>query len=157
MNASKWMNLVAFSTVSMMMSPGASADAGAAVHVLQAGRYTLRASAMPSARLAASTARDHGIERAPELAVLNVVVLERRDDGAKVTVPALVNARKENLLGQSEAEPMFEVKENGRISDVGEFGFAPLRKLHFVLEVLPAGSDDGLRTDFEDRLVISAH
>lgn len=128
--------------------------AGPPVHVAEFGRYTLRANAIPSDLLPAASARKHGIERARDRGVLNLVVLERRPDGSQATVAAEVAARQENLLGQSDAVEMRAIRENSRVSYLGTFGFAPLRNFRFMLRVRPAGSDETLTTAFEDRFVV---
>lgn len=128
--------------------------AGPQEHVAEFGAYTLRANAIPSDVLPASTARRHGIERAPDRGVLNVLILERRGDGRQVTVRATVTARKENLLDQGEAVAMRPVAENGRVSYLGTFAFAPLRNFRFSISALPSGADQPLTIEFEDRFVL---
>lgn len=127
--------------------------AGPPVHVSEFGPYTLRASAIGSEVLPPGTAERHDIDRAADRGVLNLVILERRD-GRQVTVPATVTASKDNLLGQNEEIAMREVRENGRVSYLGSFGFAPLRNLRFTITARPAGSSDTLRIEFEDRFLV---
>uniref|UniRef100_UPI0017FC4AA4 DUF4426 domain-containing protein n=1 Tax=Methylibium sp. TaxID=2067992 RepID=UPI0017FC4AA4 len=123
------------------------------VHVAESGRYTLRANAIRSELLPAVSAERHGIRRAPDRGVLNLVILERRD-GRRATVPARVTAVKQNLLGQSETIEMRRVDANGRVSYLGTFGFAPLRNFTFRITAQPEGSDEPLTIEFEDRFVV---
>lgn len=127
--------------------------AGPPVHVSESGRYALRANAINSEFLPPGTAARHGIDRASDRGVLNLAVLEG-EGTARVTVPAKVSATKDNLLGQVEEIEMREVLDNGRVSYVGTFGFAPLRNLHFTITARPAGSRETLRLQFEDRFEV---
>lgn len=124
--------------------------AGPAVHVQEFGRYTVQANAVGSEVLAEGAAAQHGIERAADRGVLNVVVLERQGE-RRVTVPARVTAVKDNLLGQTEPIDMREIRQNGRVSYLGTFGFAPLRNFRFTLTVQPEGRSEPLTLEFEDR------
>jgi len=126
---------------------------GPQVHVAEFGRYTLRANAISSDFLPAGPAERHGIERAADRGVLNLVILESRE-GRQLTVPARVTAIKHNLLGQSEPIEMRAIEENGRVSYLGTFGFAPLRNFRFTITAQPAGSDAPLRIEFEDRFIV---
>jgi len=128
--------------------------AGPPVHVSEFGRYTLRANVVRSEVLSASTAKRHGIERASDRAVLNLVILERQGK-RQVTLPARVTASTHNLIGQSEAIEMRAIKANGRVSYVGTFGFAPLRNFRITMTQLPVGTNEQLEIEFEDRLVVT--
>jgi len=123
------------------------------MHVSEFGRYTLRANAISSDVLAASTAKRHGIDQASDRGVLNLVILERQGK-RQVTVRAEVTASKHNLLGQSEEIEMRAIKENGRVSYLGTFGFAPLRNFRFTITALPVGASEPLKIEFEDRFVV---
>jgi hypothetical protein len=125
----------------------------AQVHVVEGGAYTLRANAVHSDELPSSTASQHGIERAADRGVLNVVVLERRD-GRQRPVRAQVHAARFNLLGQEEPIEMRAVEANGRVSYLGSFGFGPLRNMLFRVTATPAGSSDALTVEFEERFVV---
>ncbi len=48
---------------------------------------------------------------------------------------------------------MREIEENGRVSYLGTFDFAPLRNLRFTVAAQPAGSET-LTIEFEDRFVL---
>lgn len=126
--------------------------AGPPMHVVEIGGYTLRANAISSDTLPPGTAEPHNIERAADRGVLNLVILERRD-GRRFTVPAAVTAQKHNLLGQSEEIVMRAIEENGRVSYLGTFGFAPLSHLRFTITAQPAGSAP-IKIEFEDRFVV---
>lgn len=124
----------------------------AQVQVTERGVYTLRANAIPSDRLPNSTASTHGIEPAADRAVLNVVVLERRG-GQDRTVPARIDATRQNLLGQVEPIEMRAVRENDRVSYLGTFTFGPLRNQRFTVTATPDGSSESLTVEFDERFV----
>ncbi len=127
--------------------------AGPQVHVSEFGRYTLRANAISSDVLPTSTAKRHGIEQASDRGVLNLVILER-EGKRQVTVRAEVTASKDNQLGQHEEIEMRAIEENGRVSYLGTFRFAPLRNFRFTITALPAGASEPLKIEFEDRFVV---
>ncbi len=128
----------------------AAGRGGSAVHVSEFGRYTLRANAVDSESLAPGTAENHGIERAADRAVLNLVILERKD-GRQLPVRAEVSATQRNLLGQTEAIEMREIEQNGRVSYLGTFEFAPLRNFSFSITARPADGGEPMTIEFEDR------
>lgn len=130
-------------------APGRS---GPAVHVAEFGRYTLRANAVDSEALAADAAQRHGIERAADRGVLNLVILETMN-GRREPVRAKVTATQRNLLGQSTAIEMREIEWNGRASYLGTFGFSPLRNFSFTITAQPAGGGEPMTITFEDRLL----
>ncbi|MBA3595892.1 MAG: DUF4426 domain-containing protein [Methylibium sp.] len=130
----------------------AAGRGGPAVQVSEFGRYTLRANAVNSESLAPGTAENHGIERAADRAVLNLVVLERKD-GRQMPVRAEVSATQRNLLGQTEAIEMREIEQNGRVSYLGTFGLAPLRNFSFTITARPVGGGEPMTIEFEDRLI----
>lgn len=126
--------------------------ARAQVHISESGSYTLRANVLSSEALPAGTAAKHGIERAPDRGVLNLVIL--RGKGVTTTVNAKVVVGKRNLLGQSESIAMREVNENGYVSYLGTFGFSPLHTFNFSISAQPEGSDEAITLEFEDRLAV---
>ncbi|MCY7372001.1 MAG: DUF4426 domain-containing protein, partial [Polaromonas sp.] len=103
--------------------------------------------------LSASTAMRHGIERASDRAVLNLVILERQGK-RQVTLPARVTASTHNLIGQSEAIEMRAIRANGRVSYFVTFGFAPLRNFRITMTALPVGTNEPLEIEFEVRLLV---
>lgn len=86
--------------------------------------------------------------------MLNLLILERQSDGRQATVPATVSARRDNLLDQSEAIEMRPITENGRVSYLGTFAFAPLRNFRFSISARPTGIEQPLAIEFEDRFVV---
>ncbi|MGK2957394.1 MAG: DUF4426 domain-containing protein [Acidimicrobiales bacterium] len=143
-------------TLAAALAGAQAADAAGQpqVHVAKFGAYTLRANAIQSNVLPASMARQHGIERAADRGVLNLVILERKPGGRDVTMSAEVSVRQENLLGQSETIKMRAIEENGRVSYLGTFGFASRRTFRFAISARPVGSDQALTIKFEDRFVV---
>lgn len=126
---------------------------GPQTHVAEFGRYTLRAGAIRSSALPASTAEQHGIDQASDRGILNLVIL-KRDGKRRVTVPAEVTASIDNLLGQREEIEMRAVEENGRVSYLGTFAFAPQRNFRFTITARPEGAGEPMKIEFEDRFVV---
>lgn len=120
--------------------------------VVEFDDYTLRANVTRTDLLPDAMARQYGIQPAPDLFLLNVVVLETRPDREPVTVSANVSAQHEILVGQVETIEMREVEANGFISYIGTLDAGSRRILQLVLEALPAGSDQPLQMTFEVQL-----
>jgi hypothetical protein len=126
-----------------------AAAASAQVHESVTADHVLRGNVVGSMALPEPQARQHGIPRDPEHAVLNVVVLRRGTPTASVR--ARVEAR---LVGATSVRhlPMREVAANGGISYVGSFRFAPGTMVDVIVEARPAGTQRTLSLRFEDRL-----
>lgn len=143
-------NLIVLLTVSLLILLAQLANAQAE-HVIQAGSYTLRASALNSEFIPSSVAKEHNIDRAPDRGVMNVVVLRKNAGGKDATVPAEVIAYQRNLIGQRETIEMRPVKQNDRITYLGTFDFDSPSNLHFIIEAKPQGSDENITLEFEER------
>lgn len=95
-----------------------------------------------------ATARAHGIERGPDHAVLNAVMLQ---DGRPVA--AQVSATARTLTGRIEAVSMKEVGANGGVSYTGDYGIARGEVLYFTMRATPRSSPGTqLVLQFRDRL-----
>ena len=129
----------------------AAAPALAQPHETTRQGFTLRSSTVASRNLDPATARRHGISPSPTRGVLNVVVL-RKQGGSPRTVRADVRATARNLTGIENDIPMREVEQNGYISYVGSYRFAPREVVDFQIEARPRGSDTTLTLRYRDRL-----
>jgi hypothetical protein len=111
--------------------------------------YTLRASVSPTELLPASMASQYGIETAPNLLLLNVVVLEKRPDQQPVPVSAELSAHYESLVGHKQDIDMRAVEADGLVSYIGTFDASAQHVFRFVIEAQPAGADQPLPLNFE--------
>lgn len=128
------------------------ADQGPLGQVTEFDGFTLRANVIRSEFLPDAMVRKYGIEAAPDLTLLNLVILENRADGASVPISAKLSARYESLVGHVEAIEMREVEVDGQVSYIGSVDASTQRVFRFVIEAQPEGTDSPLRMDFEVQL-----
>ena len=114
--------------------------------------FTLRANLSRTEFLPDDMARKYGIDPALNLALLNLVILEKRPDQQSVTVPAEVKVQYENLVGHSEVIDMRAVEEDGYVSYIGTLDASTHRVYRLAIEAMPAGADEPLRMNFEVQL-----
>ncbi|MEJ8838825.1 DUF4426 domain-containing protein [Ramlibacter sp. AN1133] len=108
-------------------------------HEATRGKLTLRSSTVASVTIDKATARRHGIDQAPDVGVLNVL-LARTDEGLLHPIPARVEAQAWSLSGVRQQIEMREVREGGRVSYVGSYNFLPREVIDFRITAKPTDS-----------------
>lgn len=129
-----------------------SMPAKAQSHTEQFGPYTVRSSSVSSQTLAPSSAREHGIEPAPDLAVLNVLVQHTDEQGHVRTVPADVKAQTRTLTGVTRDVPLKESSVNGYITYTGTYTFLPRQVIDLMITAQPRGTHQVLNTTYRERM-----
>ena len=114
--------------------------------------FTLRANISPTEFLPETMARAYAITAAPNLVLLNLVVLEKRSDGQAVPVSAALSAHYENLVGQVKVIDMRVVEANGNVSYIGTLDASAERVFRLVIEAQPAGTNQPLQVNFDVQL-----
>lgn len=109
---------------------------GQAQQFEQVGDYQIHYSAVSTSFLPPAVAEAHGIQRSPAMALLNVSVLEARDDGEMRTVSARVDGTV-SALQEDERTPLaFRTLRSGDTqSQVAVFRIHDDTPMHFELEV----------------------
>lgn len=122
-------------------------------HETTQGDLTLRSSTVASGMIDKATADRHGIEQAPDVGVLNVL-LARSGTGRLRPIPAEVNAEAWSLSGVRQKIDMREIREDGRVSYVGSYDFLPREVLDFRITARPldAGGGGTLSLAYRDRM-----
>lgn len=121
-------------------------------HVAEFDDFTLRANVSPTERLPEAMAEQYGIQADPNLALLNVVILEKRPDDQPLPVSAEVSAHYESLVGQDTVIDMRAAEADGLVSYIGTLDASAQRVFRFVIEAQPEGTDQPLQTNFEVQL-----
>lgn len=114
--------------------------------------FTLRANVIRTELLPDAMARQYGIEAEPDLALLNLVILQNRPDRQPVAVSAELSAHYESLVGHVEVIDMRAVETDGHVSYIGTLDASAQRVFRFVIEAQPAGTDQPLHMNFELQL-----
>lgn len=122
-------------------------------HEATRGKLTLRSSTVASGMIDKATADRHGIEQAPDVGVLNVV-LARSDKDRLLPVPARVTAEAWSLSGVRQRIEMREVSEQGRVSYMGTYDFLPREVIDFHITARPLDAQSGpaLSLTYRDRM-----
>lgn len=116
-------------------------------YVEQAGPYTIHYSMVPTALLPDEVKQRHSLPDAGS-ALLNVAV---RRDGRDL--PAEIDTRITNLLGQPLDIDMRRLEENGLISYLGVVDISNVDALHVTMTIVPAGSAEPIELEFEERFL----
>src|SRR5688500_5810068 len=99
----------------------AAAAPAAARNSLREGEFVLHWSAVPTTMLAPEVAKQAGVTRSANRALVNIAV-RRGDDGADVAVAAKVTIAATNLAGQRELLDVHEHREGDAIYYLAEAG-----------------------------------
>ncbi len=104
------------------------------------GKYVIHYNALSSTFLTPDTAREYGIRRSHNRAMLNISVQEKTGSGAGTkAVPAKVTATATNLSGQLKRISMREIRDGQAIYYIGEVGVDNQEILDFDVNVTPPG------------------
>ncbi|MGP9800602.1 DUF4426 domain-containing protein [Rheinheimera sp. NSM] len=121
-------------------------------HIVEFDNFTLRANVSRATVLSDTMAQKYGITVHPDLAVLNLVILDNTSDRSQATVEAVVSARHENLLGHSKEIDMQSIETDGYISYIGTLDASSQRVFQLIISAQPQGSEQPLQMNFEVRL-----
>lgn len=130
----------------LMFATLAAAAPAAAQNSLREGEFVLHWSAVPTTMLTPEVAKQAGVTRSANRALVNIAV-RRGDDGADVAVAAKVTIAATNLAGQRELLDVREHREGDAIYYLAEAGIDGEDVLTFEVEALPTGGRP-LRTSF---------
>ena len=120
-----------------------------AANSLREGEYVLHWSAVPTTMLTPEVAKQAGITRSANRALVNIAV-RRGPDGADVAVAATVRIAVTNLAGQREVLDVREHREGDAIYYLAQARTAGEDTLTFEVEALPQGARP-LRTTFRQQ------
>jgi hypothetical protein len=102
------------------------------------GKFEVHYNALRTDALTPEVARAYDIERSGNLAMLNVSLLARADDGQTVPVDGTVRATARNLTGQLKDLDMRRVQEGASIYFIGVVGISDNEILVFDIDVTPS-------------------
>lgn len=125
-----WLTGLALAGLSLLGGPAA------AQQFERIGNYQIHYSAVNTSFLPEEVARSHDIQRSPVMALLNVSVLEEREDGSLRAVPAGVDGRV-GIVGAGNGEPLaFRTLRSGdTLSQIALFRIHEDEPMRFELSV----------------------
>ena len=116
-----------------------AAQGAAPPAAVRVGDARVHASAIPTAQLSETVARQYGITRR-EGNILLLVALRRGPEGNEVAVPATVVATATDLRGRSHRIPMRETRAGGLIDYIGTVETSLPDTLRFDLQINVEGA-----------------
>ncbi len=144
--------------LSGLLAAGLMLLAGTAVaqQYEQVGDYQIHYSAVNTSFLPEEVAREHGIQRSQAMALLNVSVLEEREDGTTRALPVSVNGTVGGLSSSDARTSLsFRTLRGGDApSQVAVFRIQDDEAMRFDLEVLHDRNEDPARISFIQRFYI---
>jgi hypothetical protein len=117
--------------------------------VMEFDGFTLRANITRAGDLNETLVRQYGIDPDPDLALLNLVILDNQSDRPQATVGAEVSAQYQTLLGRTEVIAMRPFEADGYVSYIGTLDAGSQRIFQLTIEAQPAGTDELLQMSFE--------
>lgn len=119
------------------------------------GEYVVHFNALPSGFIPSATARQYGIVRSKQRAILNVSVLKKNKLGTSAAaVEADVDVLATNLNGQSRSIDLRQVQEEAAIYQLGTFRITDAETLDFILNVTPKGSKATYTVKFRQQFFV---
>ena len=105
------------------------------------GEYEIHVNAMSTADLTPEVARNYGITRSENTALINLVVLKSDGGEAGKPVTANVSVSAANLTGQLKGIEMQEITDAESIYYIGVLSVDDREAINFDFDVQPAGSN----------------
>ncbi len=105
------------------------------------GDYVVHFNALNTNLLSPKVAKEYGITRSNQRAMLNVAVQRKKLGTTVQPINAQVTASATNLAGQTKELRMREIKEPYAIYYISEFPISNEETLNFDLSIEPQGSD----------------
>ena len=121
-------------------------------HVMEFDGYTLQANITRADVLNENMTEKYGIEVNPDLALLNLVILDNSEPRQDATVNATVYVEHENLAGHTQVIEMRAADTDGYISYYGTLDASSQRIFQLTVKAQPAGTEQMLEMNFEARL-----
>ena len=121
-------------------------------HVQEFDGFTLRANVSRTDGLSDAVAREYGIEAGSNIVLLNVAVLENRQNQQPAPVSAVVTAEHRTLSGHVENIDMRAVESDGHYSYIGTLNTSGQRMFPLSIAAQPAGTDQPMEMEFEVEL-----
>jgi len=103
------------------------------------GGYTIHHNAITTDMLSPEIAREYGLIRSRNRAMLNISVIKDVPDSTGQPVKADVRASTTNIIGQQRTLRLREIKEGDAIYYIADFLVRNEEKLNFHIDVKPEG------------------
>ncbi len=115
------------------------------------GDYVVHFNALATDQLTPEVARQYGIVRSRNRAMLNVSIIRKIEGTTGQSVPGKVTATARNLTGQLKNLSLREVKSGGAVYYIGDVPVANGETLFFTVEVTPANESETYSLEFSQQ------
>lgn len=115
------------------------------------GDYVVHFNAIGTDLLPPKIAKEYGITRSNQRAMLNIAVQKKKLGTSVQPVTAKVTATALNLAGQTKDIKLREIREPYAIYYIGEFSVSNEETLKFSVDVTPEGSSEALTVKFRQQ------
>jgi len=119
------------------------------------GDFVVHFNAINTDQLTPEIARQYGIVRSSNRAMLNVSVLRNDAGTAGVPVTGSIAASAVNLTGQTRQLEFREIREEAAVYYIAEFAIANEETLTFAIEVTPADSPSPLAVRYVKKFYVN--
>jgi len=119
------------------------------------GDYVVHFNAINTDQLTPEIARQYGIVRSSNRAMLNVSVLRKDAGTAGVPVTGNVAASAANLTGQTRELTFREIREEAAVYYIAEFAIANEETLTFAIDVAPANAPTPLSVRYVKKFYVN--
>ncbi len=121
-------------------------------HSKVVGQYTIHYNAFSSDFLSAEVARQYGLKRSKQVALVNITVIDNTTNSATT---AFLEGNAYNLAGQNKDLAFKEIKEQTTVYYLANFRFANQEKLTFRLNIKPKGEKEPFTLEFKQTMYFS--
>ena len=131
-----------------------AAGAGTVVNSKDFGDYVLHFNALTTDGITAEVARQYGITRSSNRALLNVSIVKKLDSGADRPVAGSVTARAVNLTGQVKNLELRQIVDGDAVYYIGEVPVANRETLIFDISATPINESSRFDARFKQQFFI---
>ncbi len=117
----------------------------------ESGEHVLHYSAQNTSELSPEIARQYGINRNPQVAMVMITVQKKSNE----PVAAVITGRARNLLGQVQPLEMREIREGRSIYYLGLFKISNRDTQNFDFDIRPAGAAQTLKLRFGQQFFVN--
>ena len=118
------------------------------------GEYVIYFNALNTDQLSPEIAREYGIVRSRDRAMLNVSMHRKLPDGRTEAVPGAVSASAINLNGQLTTMTLREIREETAIYYVGETGITNGEVLIYTIDATPSNEASRFTVRFKKQFFV---
>lgn len=118
------------------------------------GDFVVHYSTINTGFLSAKVAREYGIRRSGNRAMLNVSVQKIGENQQQTAVDAAISVSATNLNGQLRSIPVRAIRDGDAIYYIGEFGISDEEMLDFVVGVQTPDSEEVLTVRFREQFFV---